>query len=132
MINPSPFLRRAIQADAIFSGASAATLSIAARALAPLLNLPEPLLREAGLFLVAYAALVGWLGRRPVMPKMLVTMVIAGNAAWTLASLALLFGGAVAPNLLGEAVIAMQAIVVGVLAELQFIGLRRSSSAVAA
>jgi hypothetical protein len=32
----------------------------------------------------------------------------------------------VTPNLLGEAAIAMQAIVVGVLAELQYIGLRRS------
>jgi len=59
-------------------------------------------------------------------------IVIAGNAAWTLASIALLFSGAVTPNLLGEAAIAMQAIVVGVLAELQYIGLRRSSGELAA
>jgi hypothetical protein len=65
------------------------------------------------------------------MPKILVAIVIAGNAAWALASIALLFSSAVAPNLLGEAAIAMQAIVVGVLAELQFVGLRRSSSTVA-
>jgi hypothetical protein len=57
--------------------------------------------------------------------------VIAGNAVWTLASIALLFSGAVAPKLLGEAAVAMQAIAVGVLAELQFIGMRRSGSAVA-
>jgi hypothetical protein len=87
--------------------------------------------RETGLFLVAYAALVGWLGTRITMPKALVIIVIAGNAAWTLASIALLFSGAVTPNLLGEAAIAMQAIVVGALAELQFIGLRRSSGALA-
>jgi hypothetical protein len=36
------------------------------------------------------------------------------------------------PNLLGQAAIAMQAIVVGALAELQYIGLRRSSGAVTA
>jgi len=83
------------------------------------------------MFLIAYAALVGWLGTRPVMPKILVAIVIAGNAAWALASIALLFSSAVAPNLLGEAAIAMQAIVVGVLAELQFVGLRRGSSTVA-
>jgi hypothetical protein len=65
------------------------------------------------------------------MPKLLVTIVIAGNAAWTLASIALLFSAAVSPNLLGEAAIAMQAMMVGVLAELQFIGLRRSGGAVA-
>jgi hypothetical protein len=132
MINPSLFLRRAIQADAIFSGLSALPLSFGAEALAPLLNLPEALLRETGLFLIAYAAFVGWLGTRTTMPKILVAIVIAGNAVWTLASIVLLFSGEVAPNLLGEAAIAMQAIVVGVLAELQFIGLRRSGGAVAA
>jgi len=131
MNESSAFLRRAIQADAIFSGASAVILTIGGGEIAPLLNLPEALLRETGLFLIAYAALVGWLGTRPVMPKILVAIVIAGNAAWALASIALLFSSAVAPNLLGEAAIAMQAIVVGVLAELQFVGLRRSSSTVA-
>ena len=132
MIDPSTFLRRAIQADAIFSGASAALLTLGAGTLAPLLNLPETLLLETGLFLIAYAALVGWLGTRPAMPKALVLIVIVGNAAWTLASIALLFSGAVTPNLLGEVSVAAQAIAVGALAELQYIGLRRSGDAVAA
>ena len=132
MINPSLFLRRAILADAIFSGVSALLLTFGAGELAPLSNLPAALLREAGLFLIAYAALVGWLGSRQSMPKALVGIVIAGNIAWTVASIALLFSGAVAPNLLGEVFVAIQAITVGVLAELQYIGLRRSGSAVAA
>jgi len=132
MINPSVFLRRAILADAIFSGVSAMLLTFGAGALAPWLNLPEALLRETGLFLIAYAALVVWLGTRQSMPKALVAIVIAGNAAWTLASIALLFSGAVTPNLLGEAFVAAQAIVVGALAELQYIGLRRSGGALAA
>ena len=132
MINPSLFLRRAIQADAIFSGASAVLLTFGAGALAPLLNLPEALLRETGLFLIAYAALVGWLGTRQSMPKALVMIVIAGNAAWTLASIALLFSGAVTPNLLGEAFVVAQAIATGVFAELQYIGLRRSGGTVVA
>jgi hypothetical protein len=131
MIHPSVFLRRAILADAIFSGVSALLLTFGAGALAPLLNLPEALLYETGLFLIAYAALVGWLGTRQSMPKALVVMVIAGNAAWTLASIALLFSGAVTPNLLGEAFVAIQAIAVGALAELQYIGLRRSGGVVA-
>jgi len=83
MINPSVFLRRAILADAVFSGVSAVLLTFGAGALAPWLNLPEALLRETGLFLIAYAALVGWLGTRQSMPKALVAIVIAGNAAWT-------------------------------------------------
>ena len=129
MINPSLLLRRALLADAIFSGASAVLLSFGAGALAPLTNVPEPLLRETGLFLILYAALVGWLGTRPAMPKALVKVVIAGNAAWTLASIALLFSGAVTPNIWGEALVAAQAIAVGALAELQYIGLRRSGGA---
>ena len=132
MINPSLFLRRAIQADAIFSGMSALLLTFGAGALAPWLNLPETLLRETGLFLIAYAALVGWLGTRQSMPKPLVVIVISGNAAWTLASIALLFSGAVSPNLLGEIVVVAQAIATGVFAELQYVGLRKSSGAVAA
>ena len=131
MIHPSVFLRRAIQADAIFSGVSAVLLTFGAGDIAPLLNLPEALLRESGLFLIAYTALVGWLGTRQTMPKALVAIVIAGNAVWTLASIALLFSDAVTPNLLGEAAVAMQAIVVGVLAELQYIGLRRSGGTLA-
>lgn len=84
------------------------------------------------MFLIAYATLVGWLGTRQAMPKPLVVIVISGNAAWTLASIALLFSGAVTPNLLGQAFVVAQAIVVGALAELQYIGLRRSGGVVTA
>jgi len=132
MIHPSLFQRRAILGDEIFSGASAVLLSFGAGALAPFLNLPETLLRESGLFLIAYAALVGWLGTRQSMPKALVVTVIAGNAAWTIASIVLLFSGAVTPNVLGEAFVMAQAIAVGALAELQYIGLRRSGSVLTA
>jgi hypothetical protein len=100
--------------------------------LAPLLHLPEALLLESGLFLIAYAALVGWLGTRATMPKLLVLVIIIGNALWTLGSIGLLFSGAVTPNLLGQIFVAAQAIAVGVFAELQYIGLRRSAAAQAA
>ena len=132
MIHPSSLLRRALQADAIFSGTSGVLLSLGAGELAPLLNLPEALLRGAGLFLIVYAAFVGWLGTRAGSPKILVAAVVAGNAAWTLSSIALMFSGAVSPNLLGEAALGAQAIAVGILAELQFLGLRRSGAALAA
>jgi hypothetical protein len=131
MINPSQLLRRALFADAIFSGVSAIGLTLGAGALASLLHLPEALLQETGLFLIAYTILVGWLGTRHAVPKALVMLVVAGNAAWTLASIALLFSGAVSPNLLGEIVVVAQAIATGVFAELQYIGLRRSGGAVA-
>jgi hypothetical protein len=132
MITPSSFLSRALLADAVFSGVSAVGLTLGAGMLAPFLSLPEPLLRETGLFLIAYTALVGWLGTRQSVLRALVLFVVAGNAAWTLASIALLFSGAVNPNLLGEIVVVAQAIATGVFAELQYIGLRKSDGVVAA
>jgi hypothetical protein len=132
MIQPSLLLRRALQADAIFSGVSALALSFGAAALAPLLELPQALLRETGLFLMAYTALVGWLGTRPSLPRALVAIVVAGNAAWTIASVALLFSGWVTPNLPGDVLVAAQAIAVGVFAELQYVGLRKSEVALTA
>lgn len=132
MMIPSLFLRRALQADAIFSGTGALVFSLGAGELAPLFSLPEALLRETGLFLIAYAAFVGWLGTRQSFPRILAGIVVLGNGAWTLASIILLFSSAVTPNLLGEAAIAAQAIATGTLAELQYIGLRRSRDTVAA
>jgi len=132
MIHASNFLRRALLADAVFSGVAALGFAFGAGAFASLFNLPEALLRETGLFLIAYTALVGWLASRGAVQKSLVMLVVVGNAAWTLASIALLLSGAVAPNLLGVTMVVAQAIATGVFAELQFIGLRRSGSAVAA
>ena len=132
MINPSSFLRRALLADAVFSGVAALGFTFGAGAFASLFSLPEVFLRETGLFLIAYAAFVGCLGTRQAMLKPLVMIVIVGNAAWTLASIALLFSGAVAPNLLGMVMVVAQAIATGVFAELQYIGLRRSGGTVAA
>ena len=132
MITSSQFLRRALAADAVFSGVAAIMLSAGASQLAPLLQLPEALLRETGLFLIAYTILVGWLASRASAPRALVGLVIAGNAAWTVGSIALLFSGTVAPNVLGEIFVAAQAVATGVFAELQYMGLRRSADAVAA
>lgn len=118
--------------DAVFSGVAALGFTFGAGAFAPLFNLPEMFLREVGLFLIVYAAFVGWLGTRQSMMKALVLIVITGNAAWTLGSIALLFSGAVSPNLFGMAMVVAQAIATGVFAELQYIGLRKSGGAVTA
>jgi hypothetical protein len=64
-----------------------------------------------------------------IQPPMLLRRALL--AVWMLASIALLFSGAVTPNLLGEAAVVTQAIAVGVLAELQYVGLRRSGNALA-
>ncbi len=86
MIVPSLFLRRALLADAVFSGISALLLALDASLLASLTELPAALLRESGLFLIAYTALVGWLATRQAVARPLVLLVIIGNAALSPAS----------------------------------------------
>lgn len=132
MIDASTFLRRALLADSIFSGVAALGFTIGAGTFATLFNLPEALLRETGLFLIAYALLVGWLASRAAVAKALVLLVVAGNAAWTVGSIALLLSGAVSPNLAGELMVVAQAIATGVFAELQHLGLRKSGRVAAA
>ncbi|MGX1165191.1 uncharacterized protein YjeT (DUF2065 family) [Bradyrhizobium sp. USDA 372] len=132
MIDASTFLRRALFADAIFSGIAALGFTFGASTFAALFNLPEALLRETGLFLIAYTALVGWLASRATLAKPLVLLVVIGNAVWTVGSIALLLSGAVSPNLAGELMVVAQAIATGVFAELQYVGLRRSGSAAVA
>jgi hypothetical protein len=132
MIDASTFLRRALLADAIFSGVAAVGFTFGAGAFASLFNLPEALLRETGLFLIAYTALVGWLASRGSVARPLVLLVVVGNAAWTVGSIALLFSGAVSPNIGGELMVVAQAIATGVFAELQYVGLRQSGNVVAA
>ena len=53
-------------------------------------------------------------------------------ASEALGSIALLFSGAVSPNLLGTITVVAQAIATGVFAELQYIGLRKSGGVVTA
>ena len=132
MIDASTFLRRALLADAIFSGVAAVGFTFGAGAFASLFNLPEALLREIGLFLIAYTALVGWLASRGSVARPLVLLVVVGNAAWTVGSIALLLSGAVSPNIGGELMVVAQAIATGVFAELQYVGLRKSGNVVAA
>ena len=132
MIDASTFLRRALLADAIFSGIAALGFTLGAGAFAALFNLPEALLRETGLFLVAYTALVGWLASRAAVAKPLVLLVVIGNAGWTVGSIVLLLSDAVSPNLAGEIMVVAQAIATGVFAELQYVGLRKSDGVVTA
>jgi hypothetical protein len=128
-ITPSLFLRRALLADAVASAGTGALLTFGAGLLTNLLGLPEMLLREAGIFLLPYAAFVGWLGTRERLPEAVVWLVIVGNVLWTAASVALFIW--TAPTALGYAFVVAQAVVIAVFAELQYMGLKRPLEAVA-
>ena len=124
---PSPLLRKALLADALLSGITGLALLLAAGPLATLEGLPVGLLRWSGFILIPFAAFVAWLGTRERVQRPLVFAVVACNALWALDSVLLLVTGWVEPTILGELFVLGQAAVVAVLAELEFIGLRRST-----
>jgi hypothetical protein len=125
------FLRRVLALDAVSCGAMGLGLLLIAPTLASLFNLPVELLREAGLILLPFAALVGFLASRRQPSRIGVWAVIALNAIWVVDSV-LLFATDIAPNALGYAFVIGQAVIVGALTELEYFGLRRASQSVAA
>ena len=127
----TPFLRNVLRADALVSGAAGLLMAAGAPWLAPFLGLPSGLLFWAGVALFPFVALLLGVAARGEVKRLMLVDIIGINALWVAASFGVLFSGAVAPNVLGYAFVIAQALAVAVLAELQFVGLRRSSAATA-
>ncbi len=130
-IRPSSFLRGVLLADAVASGATGLLLIGGAGLLEGLLGLPVTLMREAGVVLIPYVAFVAWVATRERVARGVVWAIIAANALWAIASAGLLASGLVAPTLLGYAFVIAQAVVVALLGELQYVGLRRQETVAA-
>ncbi len=122
------FLPRVMWADAASCAATGALQLVFADALAGLTGLPATLLVGTGAFLLAYAAAAAFMASRRSPPRTLIGLVIAGNFAWALASIVLLASGLFALSAVGFAWVLAQVACVVVLAELQWIGLRRTRS----
>ena len=125
-------LRLVLWADAL-SGSATAVLHLAlAASLSALLGLPTGLLSASGILLLLYVALAGSLALQSLPSRALLGVLVIGNFAWVAACLVLLFGGSVSPTPLGEAYLVVQAVAVLVLAELQWMALRRTRPAAVA
>jgi hypothetical protein len=124
---PSSLLRNALLADALLSGATALLLVIAAEPLSSLLGLGVGLLRGSGWFILPFAALAASMRWRARLSRTSVFVLVVGNALWAVDSVLVLLLGWIEPTVPGEVFVVGQAVIVGVLAELQFIGLRRST-----
>lgn len=120
------FLRGVLWADAASCLATGALQLAALDALPRLLGLPQLLLLDSGVFLVAYGVLAAWTASRPVPPRRWVALFAAGNLAWAIGCG--LAAALLEPTALGIAWIAMQAAAVLVLADLQWMGLRRGAA----
>jgi len=127
LVRRSLFLRRVLLADAVISGATGLAMFGGAAFLASFLAMPEALLRSAGLLLLPYSAFVAYIATRENLSRRAVWSVIIINALWALDSIVLLLSGWVAPNILGSGFVLFQAVAVAVLAELQYLGVRKSA-----
>jgi hypothetical protein len=123
-VDQSTFLRRVLLVDAATCVATGALLALDAGPLSRLLGLPAELVFYAGVSLFPSAALMLWVALRQSLSRPGAALVIAGNALWVAGSVALLF--AAAPTALGHVFVIAQALAVALLAELEFLGLRRA------
>lgn len=112
-------LRSLLAIDAIASGAMALLLLATATWLDGQLDLSTTFLRGTGLVLVPWTLYLILVARRPLPASKDVTVVLAGNVAWVIASIGVLFTNAIDPNSFGIAVIVAQAVFVAALTALQ-------------
>jgi hypothetical protein len=130
-IRASSLLRRVLIVDAVVSGATGVAMFALADLFASLLQLPIELVREAGIILLPFAAFVGFVASRREPARIAVWTIIALNVVWVVDSIALLFTGWVAPNALGYVFVIAQAAMVLVLADFEYMGLKRSAAVAA-
>jgi len=130
-IRASSLLRRVLIVDALTSGACGVAMFALADVFASLLQLPVELVREAGMILLPFAAFVGFVASRQAPARIAVWAIIALNIVWVVDSVLLLFTGWVAPNVLGYVFVIAQAAMVLVLADLEYMGLKRSAAVAA-
>ncbi|MGE6761569.1 hypothetical protein ACQKGO_26365 [Corallococcus interemptor] len=123
------FLRRALLLDGVASGAMGVLMAAAAGPMGPLLGLEPALLRAAGLGLIPFAMLLGYLASRAHLSAWPVWFVVAVNALWVVDSVLLMTHGPTAPTGLGMAFVTAQALAVALFAALEYAGLRRSATA---
>lgn len=126
-IRTSSFLRRILLVDTVASGGMGVGMILLSTLLANVLQLPADLISQAGIVLIPFAAFVGYLATRAQLPSFAVWTVIVLNVVWVIDSIVLLFTGWVEPNALGYAFVIGQAAVVAVLADLEYVGLRKSA-----
>ncbi|MQY12529.1 hypothetical protein SRB5_26640 [Streptomyces sp. RB5] len=123
LTGPATLLRRVLLLDAAVTGVNALAYLAVSGPLADLLGVSRALLLELGVFLLAYAAAVGYLAARPSPPALGVKAVVEANVAWTVLSV-LALGLWLEPTTAGAVWTVLQAVTVLGFAGLQTVALR--------
>jgi len=126
ILDRTAFLRRVLMVDAATCVAMGLLLTLFATPLSTLLGLPPVLLAYAGASLFPIAGFMAWLALRRDASRWGAWVVILGNAGWVAGSVLVLL--LASPTAIGYAFVIAQAVVVVLLAELEYTGLRRIAS----
>lgn len=119
-------LRQVLAIDAVLGlGMGLSHLSRSAD-LSAWLGLPESWLRLAALTVLVAASMAGWLAMRRRPPGGAVRALALGNFGWVVLSLWVVLGAGLALTPLGLAWVMLQAVVVFVLAGLEWVGSNRA------
>ena len=129
LFQSSPFLRWVLCADAATCIGTGMLMFAGAGTLEQSVGLPSGLLRYAGISLLPFAAFLVYLATRENPSPSVVWAVIVLNVLWTIDSLLLLLTGWVAPTVTGHTLVIAQAIGVAMFAGLEYLGLRKSTTA---
>ena len=82
IVTSPKFLRYVLLADSASCVATGAAQVLLPATLADISRLPAALLMGTGVFLLAYAAVVAFIGTRPTIPRGFVWLFVAGNFGW--------------------------------------------------
>ena len=127
----SLFLRRVLLFDAATCLLTGTVMLAASGTVERLLAIPAQLSSALAVVLLAFGVAVAWVGTRRHLLRPAVWAIVTLNALWAIESVLALAFGWLEPNALGHAFIIGQAIAVAVIAELQFLGLRRARAVTA-
>ncbi|CAL9333812.1 hypothetical protein SUDANB121_00138 [Nocardiopsis dassonvillei] len=122
-------LRLLLGTDSAACLASGLLLTAASPWLPGLLDLPNALLVPAGVFLLGFGAWLGLLASGRGLTRTAVRAVVAVNAVWVVATVALGLGVLVDPNGFGTVFLLVQAVAVAALTVLEAAALRRTDTA---
>lgn len=125
-LDRAALLRRALQADAMVSGAASVAAIVAAAPVAAATGIPAALLQPLGAMFLAYAGVLAYASTRPTIKRTLAWGVVTLNSLWVIACVAVLGFGWVPLTGTGVWVVVTQAVLVDLFAGAQYLGLRRA------
>ena len=120
----STTLRRVLAIDAVLGLGMGLSHLALSDSLSTWLGLPLAWLQVAAVIVLVAASMAGWLATRHSPPGGGVRLLAMGNLGWVAASLWVALGAGLALTPLGLAWVLLQAAVVFVLAELEWVGAR--------